>query len=92
MIDDRLEPAYPQFTLGVDDSDLDSDGDSVLDWNELAQATDPDDATDFPVPEPGFFAQLVIGSAFLLGLLGLRRHRTTAPATNEAVSSFSIAR
>jgi hypothetical protein len=75
LIDDRLEPLYPQFTLGVDDSDLDSDGDGALDWDELAQATDPDDAADFPVPEPGFFMQLVIGSAFLLSAPGLRGRR-----------------
>jgi hypothetical protein len=46
-IDDRLEPAYPQFIVGVDDSGLDSDGDGSSDASELGSMTDPDDSTDY---------------------------------------------
>ena len=58
-IDDRLEAAYPQFTVGVDDSALDTDGDGSPDAEELANMTDPDDGADvFRVfafgPAPGF--------------------------------------
>lgn len=42
-IDDRLEPAYPQFTVGVDDSALDTDHDGQTDADELRAMTDPDD-------------------------------------------------
>ncbi len=66
-IDDRLEPAFPQFTVGVDDSALDTDGDGSPDAEELANMTDlldPDDYLqllsmirdpDFhPITNPGF--------------------------------------
>lgn len=46
-IDDRLEPAYPGLTVGVDDSAVDSDGDGSTDAEELRNMTDPDDSTDF---------------------------------------------
>ncbi len=45
-IDDRLEPAYPQLTVGVDDSALDTDGDGSPDGEELFNMTDLDDADD----------------------------------------------
>lgn len=37
---------YPQFTVGVDDRALDSDGDGSPDAEELANMTHPNDATD----------------------------------------------
>ena len=46
-IDDRLEPAYPQFTVGVDDSALDSDGDGSSDGDELGSMTDLQDRADY---------------------------------------------
>jgi hypothetical protein len=45
-IDDRIEPAYARFTVGVNDSALDSDGDGSPDSEEFANMTDPDDAND----------------------------------------------
>ncbi|MCF7731522.1 MAG: thrombospondin type 3 repeat-containing protein [Akkermansiaceae bacterium] len=45
-IDDRIEPAYPQLTVGTDDSALDSDGDGSPDGEELANMTDPLDGSD----------------------------------------------
>ncbi|NNM28757.1 MAG: hypothetical protein HKO57_04505, partial [Akkermansiaceae bacterium] len=45
-IDDRLEPAYPQLTVGVDDSGLDTDADARTDATELGDMTDPLDPTD----------------------------------------------
>jgi hypothetical protein len=46
-IDDRLEPSYPQLTVGVDDSALDSDGDGSSDADELGSMTDPQDGADY---------------------------------------------
>lgn len=46
-IDDRLEPAYPQFTVGGDDSALDTDGDGSTDADELGSMTDLDDGEDY---------------------------------------------
>ena len=46
-IDDRLEPAYPQLTVGVDDSALDSDGDGSTDADEIGSMTDPGDSGDY---------------------------------------------
>jgi len=46
-IDDRLEPVYAQFTVGINDHALDSDGDGVPDWAELDSMTDPLDEADF---------------------------------------------
>lgn len=45
-IDDRIEPAYPQFLVGRDDHALDSDGDGSPDGGELASMTDPADPND----------------------------------------------
>ena len=58
-IPDLVEGAYPQLSVGVDDSALDSDGDGVTDAEELAGMTDPGDGTDFPrvtafAKAPGF--------------------------------------
>ncbi|MGJ8641072.1 MAG: choice-of-anchor Q domain-containing protein [Opitutaceae bacterium] len=38
--------AYPQLTVGVDDSQLDSDGDGSLDRHEIANMTNPLDSND----------------------------------------------
>ena len=46
-IDDRLEPAYPQLTVGVNDSALDTDGDGSSDAEELNNMTDPNDGADY---------------------------------------------
>lgn len=46
-IDDRLELAYPQLTVGVDDSALDSDGDGSSDAEELGSMTDLNDGADY---------------------------------------------
>jgi CSLREA domain-containing protein len=46
-IPDLVEGAYPQLSVGVDDSALDSDGDGSSDAEELAGMTDPGDGTDF---------------------------------------------
>ncbi len=46
LIDDRLEPAY-HLTVGVNDSGVDSDGDSSSDAEELANMTDSLDANSF---------------------------------------------
>lgn len=43
-IDDRLEPAYG-LTVGADDSDADTDGDGQTDAEEIANMTDPADAS-----------------------------------------------
>lgn len=45
-VDDRIEESYARFTVGVDDSALDSDGDGSTDAQELANMTDPDNAMD----------------------------------------------
>ena len=45
-IDDRLEPAYPEMTVGTDDSALDSDGDGSSDAEELGNMTDPSNGND----------------------------------------------
>lgn len=46
-IDDRLELAYPQLTVGVNDSALDTDGDGSSDAEELNNMTNPNDGTDY---------------------------------------------
>jgi len=51
-IDDRLEPAYPLLTVGVDDRGVDSDGDGATDALELSLFFDPTDSGNTPPLPP----------------------------------------
>lgn len=62
FIDDRLEPAYPHLTVGVDDSASDIDSDGSTDAQEIANMTDMlDPASHLRITDLSFAGFSVLG-------------------------------
>ncbi|MFP6627782.1 MAG: PEP-CTERM sorting domain-containing protein, partial [Myxococcota bacterium] len=85
---DTSAPADTDGDLQCDVVDDDDDGDGFSDAAEIAEGSDPLDASSIPVPEP---ASTWLALAALMTLLGLRRRQKRLLAHDRRAGSGSTA-